>query len=149
VSRELAGNGGPDVVFDCAGVPASIEAACTAVRVKGTVVNVAIWEKAVPFNPNMLVFREAKYTAVLGYQKKDFEAVVEQLAKGESSVNTNPNLVADMSTGNLKPSKMITSTIQMEDLVEGGIKALINDKESHVKILVEVGGLNRVDSAAH
>ncbi|OSS44697.1 hypothetical protein B5807_10651 [Epicoccum nigrum] len=132
MSRELAGNGGPDVVFDCAGVPASIEAACTAVRVKGTVVNVAIWEKAVPFNPNMLVFREAKYTAVLGYQKKDFEAVVEQLANG-----------------NLKPSKMITSTIQMEDLVEGGIKALINDKESHVKILVEVGGLNRVDSAAH
>ena len=54
-----------------------------------------------------------------------------------------------MATGNLKPSKMITSTIQMEDLVEGGIKALINDKESHVKILVEVGGLNRVDSAAH
>lgn len=149
VSRELAGNGGPDVVFDCAGVPASIEAACTAVRVKGTVVNVAIWEKAVPFNPNMLVFREAKYTAVLGYQKKDFEAVVEQLAKGKSSVNTKPNLVADVSTGNLKPSKMITSTIQMEDLVEGGIKALINDKESHVKILVEVGGLNRVDSAAH
>jgi hypothetical protein len=30
-------------------------------------INVAIWEKEVPFNPNMLVFREAKYTAVLGY----------------------------------------------------------------------------------
>ncbi|KAJ4372803.1 hypothetical protein N0V86_008169 [Didymella sp. IMI 355093] len=132
VSRELSGSGGPDVVFDCAGVPASIETACTAVKVKGTVVNVAIWEKAVPFNPNMLVFREAKYTAVLGYQRKDFEAVVDQLAKG-----------------NLKPSKMITSKIQMEDLVDGGIKALINDKESHVKILVEVGGLNRVDSAVH
>ncbi|KAF3037222.1 hypothetical protein E8E12_005001 [Didymella heteroderae] len=130
VSRELSGTGGPDVVFDCAGVPASIETACTAVKVKGTVVNVAIWEKAVPFNPNMLVFREAKYTAVLGYQRKDFEAVVDQLAKG-----------------NMKPSKMITSKIQMDDLVDGGIKALINDKESHVKILVEVGGLNRVDSA--
>ena len=83
VSRELSGADGPDVVFDCAGVPASIETACTAVRARGTVVNVAIWEKAVPFNPNMLVFREAKYTAVLGYQRKDFEAVVEQLAKGE------------------------------------------------------------------
>lgn len=47
----------------------------------------------------------------------------------------------------MKPSKMITSKIQIEDLVEGGIKALINDKESHVKILVEVGGLNRIDSA--
>lgn len=37
----------------------------------------------------------------------------------------------------------------MDGLVEDGIKALINDKENHVKILVEVGGLNRVDSAAH
>lgn len=89
LSREISGSGGPDVVFDCAGVPASIEAACTAVRVKGTVVNVAIWEKAVPFNPNMLVFREAKYTAVLGYQRKDFEAVVEQLAKGELTSHVN------------------------------------------------------------
>lgn len=37
----------------------------------------------------------------------------------------------------------------MEDLVEGGIKALINDKESHVKILVEVGGMDRANSAIH
>jgi len=44
---------------------------------------------------------------------------------------------------------MITSKIQLEDLVDGGIKALINDKESHVKILVEVGGMARVDSAIH
>jgi threonine dehydrogenase-like Zn-dependent dehydrogenase len=66
ISKELSGGDGPDVVFDCAGVPASITTACTAVRPRGTVVNVAIWEKEIPFNPNMLVFREAKYTAVLG-----------------------------------------------------------------------------------
>jgi hypothetical protein len=42
--------------------------------------------------------------------------------------------------GTLKPDSMITSTIPLNDLVEGGIKALIKDKESHVKILVEVGG---------
>ena len=34
---------------------------------------------------------------------------------------------------------MITSRIALEDIVEDGIKALINDRESHVKILVEVG----------
>lgn len=44
---------------------------------------------------------------------------------------------------------MITSKIQLEDLVDGGIKALITDKESHVKILVEVGGMARIDSAVH
>lgn len=132
ISKELSGSDGPDIVFDCAGVPASLTTACTAVKARGTVVNVAIWEKEVPFNPNMLVFREAKYTAVLGYQKKDVQAVIDQIA-----------------AGNLKPRKMITSKIQLEDLVEGGIKALINDKESHVKILVEVGGMSRTDSAVH
>lgn len=43
---------------------------------------------------------------------------------------------------------MITSKISLENVVEQGIKALINDKERHVKILVEVGGnmVSRVDS---
>jgi hypothetical protein len=58
-------------------------------------------------------------------------------------------IYANEDLGNLKPSNMITSKIQLEDLVEGGIKALIRDKESHVKILVEVGGMARVDSAVH
>ncbi|KAJ4355631.1 uncharacterized protein N0V89_003651 [Didymosphaeria variabile] len=123
ISRELSGQGGPDVVFDCAGVPASLVTACRAVKPRGTVVNVAIWEREVPFQPNMLVFKEAHYTAVLGYQREDFQAVIDHLANGT-----------------LKPDKMITSTISLDDVVEGGIKALIKDKESHVKILVKVGG---------
>ncbi|KAF9736662.1 hypothetical protein PMIN06_002695 [Paraphaeosphaeria minitans] len=123
ISRELSGHGGPDVVFDCAGVPASLVAACQAVKPRGTVVNVAIWEREVPFQPNMLVFKEAHYTAVLGYQREDFQAVIDHLAKGT-----------------LKPDKMITSIIPLDDVVERGIKALIKDKESHVKILVKVGG---------
>lgn len=123
VSRELSAADGPDIVFDCAGVPASITTACQAVRARGTVVNVAIWEKPVPFQPNTLVFKEAQYTAVLGYQRKDFQAVIDALADGR-----------------LKPQGMITSTIKLEDIVERGIKALIEDKENHVKILVEIGG---------
>lgn len=86
ISKELSGSDGPDVVFDCAGVPASLTTACTAVKARGTVINVAIWEKEVPFNPNMLVFREAKYSAVLGYQRKDVQAVIDQIASGENNV---------------------------------------------------------------
>ncbi|CAE7020588.1 hypothetical protein CFE70_002885 [Pyrenophora teres f. teres 0-1] len=132
MGKVLSNSDGPDVVFDCAGVPASLTTACKAVKARGTVVNVAIWETEVPFNPNLLVFREAKYMAVLGYQKQDFQAVIDLLAAGK-----------------LQPRRMITSKIQLEDLVEHGIKALINDKESHVKILVEVGGMSRIDSAVH
>jgi threonine dehydrogenase-like Zn-dependent dehydrogenase len=85
ISKELSRGIGPDVVFDCAGVPASLKAACNAVKARGDVVNVAIWEKEVPFNPNWLVFKEARYTGVLGYQRADWVAVLQHLKDGEYS----------------------------------------------------------------
>jgi threonine dehydrogenase-like Zn-dependent dehydrogenase len=86
LSRKLSGGDGPDIVFDCAGVPASLKTACEAVRAKGTVVNVAIWEKEIPFQPNVLGFKEAVFTSVLGYQRKDFQAVIDHIADGECFV---------------------------------------------------------------
>lgn len=115
------GLNGPDLAFDCAGVPASLETACKVIRSRGTVVNVAIWEKAVPFNPNWLVFREANYKAVLGYQRKDFVGVIKALEDGS-----------------IKPEGMITGKIDMTRIVEDGYLALIHRKEENVKILVDV-----------
>ena len=40
--------------------------------------------------------------------------------------------------GILQPASMITRKIQMHETEELGFKALIHDKDSHVKILVEV-----------
>ena len=75
----------------------------------------------IPFNPNWLVFREASYKAVLGYQKKDFQGVIDALEKGS-----------------LKPEAMITSKIAMDNLVDDGYWALIKEKDKHVKILVDI-----------
>lgn len=61
--KELTDGRGVQVSLDCAGVAASVKTACLAVRAQGRVVNVAIWEKEVPFNPNNLVFGEKKYSA--------------------------------------------------------------------------------------
>jgi hypothetical protein len=93
--------------------------------------------------------REAKYTAVLGYQKRDVQAVIDLLAAGTSSAEGYIILCAsaNMWIGQLKPAKMITSKIELETPVHGGIKALLHDEENHIKILVEVGGMSRVDSA--
>jgi threonine dehydrogenase-like Zn-dependent dehydrogenase len=85
-AHDLTGGLGVDIVFDCAGVAVGLEAACKAIKVKGTVVNVAIWEKAVPFQPNDLVFREGKYAACLGYVKQDFRDVIEAIATGKFNV---------------------------------------------------------------
>ncbi|KAM0553225.1 hypothetical protein ACHAPJ_007513 [Fusarium lateritium] len=112
---------GADVVFDCAGVPASIKSACKVVKTKGTVVNVAIWEKEIPFNPNWVTWKESAYKSVLGYTPEDFQAVIDNLASGA-----------------IEPSLMITKKIKLENIVEDGIKALIYDKDHQVKVLVDM-----------
>lgn len=47
--QNLTGGEGVDIVFDCAGVAVGLEAACKAIRVKGTVVNVAIVSHPISF----------------------------------------------------------------------------------------------------
>lgn len=55
----------------------------------------------------------------------------------------------DTDAGKLQPSKMITRKIALDDLVEDGIKALINDKENQVKIVVQLPETGRMGSAVH
>lgn len=134
--KKLTGGRGVQIALDCAGVPASIKTACLATRAQGAIVNVAIWEKEVPFNPMNLVFGEKHYSAgkfgqrlasslltktVLGYQGKDYQGVIDALAKG-----------------NMQPEKMITGKIAIDRIVEDGYLPLINEKEKHVKILVDL-----------
>ncbi|KAI0471883.1 dehydrogenase [Xylariaceae sp. FL0804] len=59
-AKELTGGLGPPVAFDCAGVPASLEGATRAVCARGTIVNVAVWNGAVPFAPNNVLFHEKR-----------------------------------------------------------------------------------------
>ena len=123
--KELTDGRGVHVSLDCAGVAASVKTACLAVRAQGRIVNVAIWEKEVAFNPNNLVFGEKKYSAgmcpvpsldvladkpiVLGYQGKDYEGVIKALSEGS-----------------MQPEKMITSKIHIDRVVEDGYMPLIN-----------------------
>ena len=39
----------------------------------------------------------------------------------------------------MSPKGMITKTIKLNEVVEQGFHTLIDDKENHVKILVDVG----------
>lgn len=135
-SKELCEGRGVNIAMDCAGVAASLKTATLAVRAQGRIVNVAIWEKEVPFQPNNLVFGEKKYSAgeyfndavqsiltlsVLGYLQKDYQGVIDALGSGA-----------------LKPEKMITSKIAIDRVVEDGFEPLIHQKEKHVKILVDL-----------
>ncbi|KAF2800741.1 sorbitol dehydrogenase [Melanomma pulvis-pyrius CBS 109.77] len=121
--RELCDQQGVHVVYDCAGVQAGLDQAIHAVRARGTVVNIAIWEKACSIVPNDLTFKERKYMGVATYQIGDFQEVINAI-----------------SAGDMKPHEMITQKIKLTEVEEKGFKALINDKDNQVKILVEVGG---------
>lgn len=119
--KELCDGQGPDIAIDCAGVAASIKAACSAVRNRGTVVNVSIWEKEIPFDMNALVFVEKRLLTALSYTTADFDAVIKAL-----------------DSGSLDVKEMITRVITMDRVVEDGILALTHEKDKDIKIIVDV-----------
>lgn len=79
--RELCDGQGVHVVFDCAGVQAGLDAGIHALRARGTIVNIAIWEKACSIVPNDLTFKERKYMGVATYQIGDFQEVLVSLER--------------------------------------------------------------------
>lgn len=60
--KEICGGiRGVDCVFDAAGVQAGLDSAVLAMRARGTLINIAIWEKDCRIIPNQFVFREKTY----------------------------------------------------------------------------------------
>ena len=119
--HRLTDNAGPHLVFDCAGVPASIETALDVVRIHGHIIEVAVATKKVSIDSNKLVFKEATYKGSLSSTPEDWKSVISKLRE-ES----------------LQPSSMITKVVPMDRVVKDGILGLTRGDEGLVKILVEV-----------
>ncbi|GAQ47622.1 hypothetical protein AtubIFM54640_008094 [Aspergillus tubingensis] len=119
--RELTDGVGADVVFDTAGVEVALNGAIAACRTHGTIVNIAVWEKRPAIRVNELMYSEVNYTGSALYDESAFREVIRALSYGQ-----------------LKPEKMVTSKIKLDEVVEKGFQALVNDRDSHCKILVDV-----------
>jgi len=110
---------GADVVFDCAGIQASITTAIAAVRGRGTVVNVAVWEKTPIVDLNEIANKECILTSTKGCDRD------------------HPELLRAVSEGKISGlEQLITKKIALEDIVEEGIRSLIDEKDTQIKILV-------------
>jgi len=118
--KELCGGQGVNLTFDAAGVQAGLDQAILATRARGTIVNIAVWEKRVTLHPNQLTFRERSYMGIATYQAGDFQKVIDAI-----------------SSGRMKPESMITKRIGLSEVVEEGFKSLVKDKDRTVKILVD------------
>lgn len=82
--KEVCDGQGANVAFDAAGVQAGLDQAIQAIRARGTLVNIAIWEKTATITPNWLCFRERTYMGVATYQEGDFQDVLDAISSGKS-----------------------------------------------------------------
>lgn len=114
--------GGVDVSFEVAGVTPTFEQSIAATRPRGTMVIVSIFARPIIWNPIQLTNTGVKITSTIAYSPTSFQQTVDL-----------------MGTGQLKPQGIITSQIQLDDIVSKGFEALTNDK-SQAKILVELSG---------
>ncbi|KAI1615919.1 chaperonin 10-like protein [Exophiala viscosa] len=120
VCQDHTGGVGPDVVYDCAGIPQSIETAFKAFRVGGTHVNIAIWEKPMAVPMWDFLSKDITILSAMAYNDQDFSEVVQMLAEGKFHGY----------------EKLVSTRISLEDLVEKGFKELVHNKDAHLKILV-------------
>ncbi|KAK9424802.1 hypothetical protein SUNI508_13455 [Seiridium unicorne] len=118
--KSLCAGQGPGVALDCAGVPSSINAACLAVRKKGLIINVALWDMPAPIEMMTIVFGEKRLSAALSYNASDFQAVIKALESGQLNVEG-----------------MITNRIKMDEVVNKGFDALLTSRERTIKVLVD------------
>ncbi|KAI9718649.1 MAG: hypothetical protein M1828_006657 [Chrysothrix sp. TS-e1954] len=118
--RELTNGRGVHVVFDAAGVQKALDTAIEAMRVRGTLVNIAIWEQPATVQATRMLLKEKKYQGIVTYARGDFQEVLDAI-----------------SSGKMAPASMITKKIKMDDILEEGFKTLINDKVNQVKVLVD------------
>jgi threonine dehydrogenase-like Zn-dependent dehydrogenase len=151
--RSMTGDGGgAAIAFECSGVQAGLDTAMQGLRVRGTTVIVSLWEHKPIIDAFAVVLDEKHVTGAAVFDDGDFEAVIDAIASGMFACPCILLLLlllllllrwlwADFlfpETGKIQPRPMITSKIPMEDVNEKGFKALIGEKDKHVKILVDI-----------
>ena len=116
--KQLTGGKGTDVSFECAGFDSALGQAVRCTKGGGTVVNVAIWGHPAALAMNDLVFNEV--------------AVIGSLAYCGDHAAT----IALLRDGLVQASQFITGRIPLDQIVDSGIRELIDNKDENVKILV-------------
>ncbi|KDQ56719.1 hypothetical protein JAAARDRAFT_179362 [Jaapia argillacea MUCL 33604] len=110
---------GVDIAFDCAGVQAALDTALVSLKPRGVLMGIALWEGKPVLDANLILFRELTYTGIISYDR------------------VHPEVIQAVASGKLGSFEdIITSKIAIEDVVEKGFKALIEEKDRQIKVLV-------------
>jgi (R,R)-butanediol dehydrogenase/meso-butanediol dehydrogenase/diacetyl reductase len=118
--QSLTGGIGADAAIECVGRPETPQLAMELTRRGGIAVIVGIFEKPGTVDFSTMTFTEKMMvgSSIYVYEGK---AAIKLLAEKK-----------------IDPSPLISSTVPLQDAVETGFEALINDKETNVKVLLRV-----------
>ncbi len=118
--KAMTNGSGADVSFECVGNKFTGPLAVDVLRNGGRAIIVGIFEEPSSFNFFSLSGTDKRVIGTLAYTLSDFQGVSALLANGQ-----------------LTAEPMITAKIGLEDIVEKGFLELINNKDQHIKILVQ------------
>jgi 2-desacetyl-2-hydroxyethyl bacteriochlorophyllide A dehydrogenase len=85
--EEWTGGAGADVVFEVSGAAAAVQGATDLVKVRGTLVVVAIHPQPRPLDLHRVFWRELRILGARVYQRRDFERAAELVAEGKVPVD--------------------------------------------------------------
>ena len=114
---------GAHVAFDASGLQSTLDEAFGCTRPAGVVFNVAIHDKPLFLDLNLLTLSEKRLLAGNAYTTEDYLQVLKAVESHEGELE-----------------KFITGTVSLEKAVIDGFEELIHNKSRHNKILVEVQG---------
>ncbi len=117
IKKQTDGNG-VDLAIDDAGQEETLCMALQATRTQGRVVEVGIFEKPITFHPNNLVLHERELIGILN-NGGEFPQAIQFLADGR-----------------VDPTPLISNRIDLEDVVEKGLKECVVNKATNVKVIV-------------
>jgi (R,R)-butanediol dehydrogenase / meso-butanediol dehydrogenase / diacetyl reductase len=116
---ECLGGRLPEVTFDCVGNEAALRTAVNLVAKGGRALLIGIYEVPCQINFKDVVIQEKDLRGVLSQDYEDYDI-------GNALI----------SQGKIKSEPLITKRIPLKDLVNGGIKELIENRQKHIRILV-------------
>lgn len=121
VVRTLTDGRGVDVSFDAAGAQPALDAALGVLRPRGRLVVVAIWEALANVDINRNIMREAEISFSFCYE-------------AQWQV---PEILSLIAKRAINPDQLLTDEIPLDAVVSRGFEGLRNNREAHIKILVD------------
>jgi 2-desacetyl-2-hydroxyethyl bacteriochlorophyllide A dehydrogenase len=118
--KDLTNGIGPDVVFECAGVPSTIREAQSTVRNGGKVMLVGLCFVDVPTNYLLLSFHEIEMKGIINYTPEDFGEAAQLIRSRKVDVRPIP-----------------MQKIGLSEIVEKGFEELLKPQKNFVRILVD------------